>query len=130
MTRNTRSPATQLAQALGWHDPVTGALSPGIQPASTFLRNTAAAAGFTYARDAAPGNDLPQRMLAELEGGARGLLFASGMAAATAVFLAFNINGFFEYNFGDAEIITMIWFCTGVSLAASKAVGGTAQTGM
>ncbi len=37
--------------------------------------------------------------------------------AALAVFVAFIVNGFFEWNFGDAEIITMIWFCTGVSLA-------------
>ncbi|MBN2355137.1 O-antigen ligase family protein [candidate division KSB1 bacterium] len=40
--------------------------------------------------------------------------------AALAIFWALNINGFFEWNCGDAEIITMIWFCTGVSLALSQ----------
>jgi O-antigen ligase len=34
-----------------------------------------------------------------------------------SIFLAFNINGFFEWNFGDAEIITMVWFVTGLALA-------------
>ena len=37
--------------------------------------------------------------------------------AALAIFIAFNINGLFEWNFGDSEIITMIWFSIGMSLA-------------
>ncbi|NIA30254.1 MAG: hypothetical protein GWP06_10120 [Actinobacteria bacterium] len=41
----------------------------------------------------------------------------SWAAAAVAIFIAFNINGLFEWNFGDAEIITMIWFMTGGALA-------------
>lgn len=48
----------------------------------------------------------------------RGDLFYLISLAALAVYLAFNINGFFEWNFGDAEIITMIWFMMGMSFAA------------
>lgn len=36
--------------------------------------------------------------------------------AALAVLLAFSVNGFFEWNFGDQEIITMVWFTTGIGL--------------
>ncbi len=36
--------------------------------------------------------------------------------AALAVFIAFNLNGFFEWNFGDQEIITMVWFAAGLGL--------------
>lgn len=36
--------------------------------------------------------------------------------AALAVFVAFCLNGFFEWNFGDQEIITMVWFATGAGL--------------
>jgi O-antigen ligase len=38
--------------------------------------------------------------------------------AALSVFLAFSINGFFEWNFGDQEIITMVWFCVGLALGS------------
>jgi len=36
--------------------------------------------------------------------------------AALAVFAAFSLNGFFEWNFGDQEIITMVWFAIGMGL--------------
>ncbi len=36
--------------------------------------------------------------------------------AALAVLVAFSLNGFFEWNFGDQEIITMVWFTTGMGL--------------
>jgi len=39
--------------------------------------------------------------------------------ASLAAFLAFNLNGFFEWNFGDAEVITIVWFVTGLALAAN-----------
>jgi len=41
--------------------------------------------GRLYARDQSPAYDGAEKLLAELEGGAQALLFASGMAAATAV---------------------------------------------
>ncbi len=43
---------------------------------------------------------------------------AAWALAALAVFLAFNFNGLFEWNFGDQEIITMVWFCAGLGLAS------------
>jgi putative inorganic carbon (HCO3(-)) transporter len=46
-------------------------------------------------------------------------LFA-GALAAISIFTAFNVNGFFEWNFGDAEIITMIWFVVGLALAIPR----------
>jgi cystathionine gamma-synthase len=83
-------PATQAAQALGRIDLRTGAVVPGIEPATTFLRDTdgSYATGRVYGRADNPTFDLPEDLLTELEGGAASLLFASGMAAATAVFQA------------------------------------------
>jgi len=50
------------------------------------------------------------------------VLFAA-ILVALATFLAFNINGFFEWNFGDAEVITMIWFVLGVAFALPQLEG-------
>ena len=36
--------------------------------------------------------------------------------AALAMFTAFHINGLFEWNFGDQEVITIIWFSIGLAL--------------
>jgi len=44
--------------------------------------------GRLYSRDQSPAYDGAEKLLAELEGGAQALLFASGMAAATAVLQA------------------------------------------
>jgi cystathionine gamma-synthase len=84
------SPATLAAQALGRVDDRTRALVPAIEPATTFLRDPDGgyASGRVYGRADNPTFDLAQDLLTELEGGAASLLFASGMAAATAVFQA------------------------------------------
>jgi len=37
-----------------------------------------------------------------------------------ASFFGFLMNGFFEWNFGDAEVIMLIWFTLGLSLATEK----------
>ena len=83
-------PATRAAQALGRHDPSTGAVTPSVQPATTFARGTdyGLPDGRSYARPSNPTFEPPEAVLANLEGGAAALLFASGMAAATAVFQA------------------------------------------
>jgi putative inorganic carbon (HCO3(-)) transporter len=39
---------------------------------------------------------------------------------ALAVFVGFHINGLFEWNFGDQEIILLFWFTVGVTLAAQR----------
>lgn len=35
-------------------------------------------------------------------------------------FIAFLVSGFTEWNFGDHEIITMVWFLTGLNIAIAK----------
>jgi cystathionine gamma-synthase len=83
-------PATITAQALGWVDPSTKALIPPVHFATTFIRDAdnQYRAGFSYGRPTNPTYVQPEALLAQLEGGAACLTFASGMAAATAVFLA------------------------------------------
>lgn len=44
-------------------------------------------------------------------------IFRLWAVVSAAIFVAFNINGFFEWNFGDAEIITMVWFVVGLTCA-------------
>jgi cystathionine gamma-synthase len=78
------------AQALGWIDEQTKALIPPVQPATTFIRDpdNQYRAGYSYGRSTNPTFVVPEALLTRLEGGAACLTFASGMAAATAVFLA------------------------------------------
>ena len=88
-TRTTR-PESIAAQALGWIDEQTRAITPPIHVSSTYLRDqdNQYRSGRVYARADNPAFDQPQAVIAQLERGAEAALFASGMAAATAVFLA------------------------------------------
>ena len=81
---------TLAAQALGDVDPITRAVVPALHPATTFLRDpdNQFRSGRVYARADNPTFDPPEALLARLEGAAGALCFASGMAAATSVFLA------------------------------------------
>ncbi len=90
MDRYTSRPATLAAQGLGWIDDRTRAVTPPIHLSSTYLRDedNQYRSGRVYARADNPAFDQAQAVLAELELGAEAALFASGMAAATAVFLA------------------------------------------
>lgn len=83
-------PESVAAQALGWVDETTRAIAPPIHTATTYLRDpdNQYRSGRVYARDHNPSFDQAEAVLAELEQGAEALLFASGMAAATAVFQA------------------------------------------
>jgi len=83
-------PQSLAAQALGWIDAKTGAISPPIHMSSTFLRDpdNQYRTGHSYIRDDNPSFDQVEALLAKLEGGASALVFASGMAAVTSVFLA------------------------------------------
>lgn len=82
--------ATLTAQALGWTDETTKALVPPIHLATTFIRDpdNQYRSGYIYGRPTNPTFVHPEALLARLEGGEACLTFASGMAAATAVFLA------------------------------------------
>jgi cystathionine gamma-synthase len=83
------SPETQVAQALGEIDPVSGALAPPISLSTNFEQAADGSyhQGRVYTRADNPTYEQAERMLAMLEGAAGGcILFASGMAAAIAVF--------------------------------------------
>ena len=80
---------TVAAQALHGADPVTGAIVPPIQLATTYARDAAyQLAGPGYTRDDNPTPVHAERVVAALEGGAAALTFSSGMAAATAAIRA------------------------------------------
>ena len=81
-------PATLAAQGLGWTDPATGAVVLPVHTATTFERDpdNQYRRGRGYARADNPTYDQPEGVITALEGGAASLLFASGMAAAAAVF--------------------------------------------
>lgn len=85
-------PDTLLAQAGGGIDEVTGGVIHPIQPSTTFVRDpdNQYRRGHAYARDDSPTGLPAERVLAALEGGEEALLFASGMAAVTAVFQALD----------------------------------------
>lgn len=82
------SPETLAAQALGWVDPTTKEIVGQIHTSTTYIRDTdnQYRNGRIYARDNNPTFDQAESVLNALEGGGQTLLFASGMAAATAVF--------------------------------------------
>jgi cystathionine gamma-synthase len=86
------SPETLAAHTLAGIDPASGAVVPGIQPSTTYLRGTdnSYPHGRVYSRPDNPGYEVAAELLTALEGGAESLLFASGMAAATALFLALS----------------------------------------
>jgi len=90
MKEKTVKPASIAAQALGWIDDTTKALAPPIHTSTTFIRDpdNQFRSGRIYGRDNNPTFDQAEAVLTALEGGHASLLFASGMAAATAVFLA------------------------------------------
>jgi cystathionine gamma-synthase len=81
-------PETLTAQALGWVAPPFQELAPPIHVATTYARGADGAlpGGRLYARDQSPAFDQVEALLARLEGGQAAMVFASGMAAATAVF--------------------------------------------
>ena len=84
------APETLAAQALGRVDEVTRALVPPLHMSTTYERDADGgySSGRGYTRPHNPTYDEPEDLLAALEGGPDCLLFASGMAAATAVFQA------------------------------------------
>ena len=89
-TKKHLHPDSIAAQALGWVDESTRAITPPLHVSSTYLRDpdNQYRTGRVYARADNPAFDQPEAVLNALEGGHQALLFASGMAAATAVFQA------------------------------------------
>lgn len=83
-------PESLTAQGLGWVDEATRAISPPLHLSSTYLRDAdnGYRSGRVYMRDQNPAFDQAEALITELEHGHQTLLFATGMAAATAVFQA------------------------------------------
>ena len=68
----------------------TGGISFPIYPSATYRHpGVGESTGFDYTRSGNPTRQLLEEALAQLEGGARGLAFSSGMAALTTLFLHF-----------------------------------------
>jgi cystathionine gamma-synthase len=68
-------------------DPLTGAVTVPIHPSSTFAQDGVGGtrSGYEYARSGNPTRRALEVCLASLEGGARGIAFASGLAAEDAI---------------------------------------------
>ena len=82
---------TRLVQLGVGRDEKTGAISFPIYPSATYRHpGVGESTGFDYTRSGNPTRQLLEEALADLEGGARGLAFSSGMAALTTLFLHFS----------------------------------------
>ena len=79
------SNATQLIHSIPV-DPLTGSISVPIYQTSTFVQDAPGEhKGYDYARSNNPTRAVLEKIIAELEGGAGGYAFASGLAAIDAV---------------------------------------------
>jgi cystathionine gamma-synthase len=83
MTANSYGFDTLAIHAGQEPDPRTGAVVPPIYQTSTYAQDAVGAPrlGYEYSRSANPTRDALQECLAAIEGGRRGLAFASGLAA-------------------------------------------------
>lgn len=72
------------------HDENTGGISFPIYPSATYRHpGVGQSTGYDYIRSGNPTREVLEKALAELEGGAQGLVFSSGMAALTTLLLHF-----------------------------------------
>jgi cystathionine gamma-lyase len=77
---------TRLVHKASPADAATGAIVPPLHLASTFVQESLGKTkGFEYARTGNPTRQAFESAMADIEGGARGLAFASGMAATTTL---------------------------------------------
>ena len=82
---------TALAHAGTCRDVKTGALSMPVYQTATFRHPALGeSTGFDYSRSGNPTRAALEETLAEIEGGARGFAFASGMAAIDCLFRTFK----------------------------------------
>lgn len=81
---------TVACQALGAGDPSTHAIVPPIHMSTTYVRDAdnGYSGGYVYGRADNPTVQQAEALIAALEGADGAMMFASGMSAATAVFLA------------------------------------------
>jgi cystathionine gamma-lyase len=87
MVNETRNAfATRVIHGGQRPDPLTGAIMPPIYATSTYVQSSPGVhQGFEYSRTRNPTRDALQACLADLEGGAAGVAFASGMATAATL---------------------------------------------
>jgi len=71
-------------------DPLTGSVNPPVYLTSTYAQSSPGKAkGFVYSRTGNPTRAVLERVLGRLEGGVGALAFSSGLAAASALFMAY-----------------------------------------
>ena len=71
-------------------DPLTGSVNPPVYLTSTFAQLAPGRAkGYVYSRTGNPTRAALERVIGSLEGGVGALAFASGLAAASALFMAY-----------------------------------------
>ena len=86
MTEKQFDFATRVIHGGQHPDPRTGAVMPPIYATSTYVQSSPGIhRGYEYSRTANPTRDALQAAVANLEGGAAGYAFASGMAATSTV---------------------------------------------
>src|SRR5437870_5243149 len=85
-------PRTHAAQMGGADEPVTRGVIPAVHVATTFIRDpdNQYRSGFLYGRPDNATVRQSEAVIAALEDACEALLFGSGMAAATAIVLAFD----------------------------------------
>jgi hypothetical protein len=47
-----------------------------------------------------------------------------------AAYLGFQVNGLFEWNFGDHEIAVLLWFTVGLALVSHKLAASHPEAGL
>jgi O-antigen ligase len=52
------------------------------------------------------------------------------VVGSIAAFIGFVVNGLFEWNFGDAEVVTLLYFIVGSNLAIALHEDGFADDGL
>ncbi|WP_188497828.1 methionine biosynthesis PLP-dependent protein [Pullulanibacillus pueri] len=98
MSVENRKIATQLVQIGNNKDPLTGAVSLPIHLSTAYRHEgLGRSTGYDYARTGNPTRATLEAAIAELEGGARGLAYSSGMAA---------IQGLLSLFSSEDEIVT------------------------
>ncbi len=83
---------TLACQSLGAGDAATNAIVPPIHMSATYLRDAdnGYSSGYVYGRTDNVSVQQAEALIAALEGADEAMMFGSGMAAATAIFLALD----------------------------------------
>ena len=123
---------TLAVHAGGAPEPATGAVMPSIHLSTTFERakDGSYPSGYDYIRGGNPNRRSLEAALAQLEGGASAIAFASGMAASHAVFQALapgdHVIAPLDAYFGTAKLLrTQLerWDVKGDATAAGSIIG-------